>query len=212
MNPFPSEGLFAITDDYPGSDIEFLDRCAAVIEGGAVALQYRDKTSTPTRRKIRAHTLSTLCFEQHIPLIINDDIELAAHVGAAGVHLGRDDPSVAEARNRLGTNAVIGVSCYNDLTRAFTAAAQGASYIAFGRFFASRSKPEATLAKPEILTQARNQLMIPIAAIGGITRENGLELINAGAGLLAVIGGVFGEPDPKRAARAIADLFADHSR
>jgi thiamine-phosphate pyrophosphorylase len=200
--------LYAITDDDPGSDTGFLARCAAVIAGGAVALQFRDKTSTLSRRRARAQRLNELCRVHHIPLIINDDIELADHIGAAGVHLGRDDASLAQARDRLGANAIVGVSCYNDLVRARAAAAQGASYIAFGRFFTSQTKPEAALATPGILIQAREQLSIPIVAIGGITRENGLELIHAGAGLLAVIKGVFGKSNPAEAARAIAKLFA----
>lgn len=161
-----------------------------------------------SRRSARAQMLNELCREHHIPLIVNDDIELAGHIGAAGVHLGRDDSSLAQARDRLGADAIIGVSCYNDLARAQAAAAQGASYIAFGRFFASQTKPEAALATPDILIQARDQLSIPIVAIGGITRANGLELINAGASLLAVIQGVFGATDPAAAARAIANLFA----
>lgn len=208
MNAFPQRGLYAITDHDSGPDTHFLTRCTAAIAGGAVALQFRDKTSTQSRRSVRARMLNVLCQEQHIPLIINDDIELARHIGAAGVHLGRDDSSLAQARDRLGANAIVGVSCYNDLARAHTAAAQGASYIAFGRFFVSQTKPEASLAKPQILIQAREQLSIPIVAIGGITPENGLELINAGAGLLAVIKGVFGATDPAGAARAFTNLFA----
>jgi thiamine-phosphate pyrophosphorylase len=151
-----------------------------------------------------------LCRERGIPLIINDDIELAAASAAAGVHLGQNDAPVGQARRRLGPQAIIGVSCYNQLERARAAASMGASYVAFGRFFPSRTKPGTVSAQPALLAQSRKEIDLPIAAIGGITPENGAELIDAGADLLAVIHGVFGQPDIKAAAQAYAALFTFH--
>ena len=149
----------------------------------------------------------SLCHDHGIPLIINDDVELAVAVGAHGVHLGKADSTVRSARKQLGAEAIIGVSCYNELERAVEAASEGADYVAFGRFFPSQSKPDTVTADPELLRQARQRLGIPVVAIGGITPENGQPLITAGAQLLAAIHGVFGQADVQAAARRYAELF-----
>ncbi|MCU7885766.1 MAG: thiamine phosphate synthase, partial [Candidatus Thiodiazotropha sp. (ex Lucinoma annulata)] len=133
--------------------------------------------------------------------------KLARQSGADGVHLGKDDPSMAIARDELGEKAIIGISCYNQLELARQAAATGADYIAFGRFFASTIKPEAVQADLELLTDANKELELPLVAIGGITPENGAPLIAAGADMLAVIHGIFGQPDIQAASRRLCRLF-----
>ena len=203
----PPCGLYAITDSHLLKRGTLTEQVSLAIDGGAVLIQYRDKHLPREIRGHQAQTLATLCRERDIPLIINDDIELAAACGAAGVHLGRDDVPVSLARRRLGRRAIIGVSCYNQLERAQAAAGTGANYVAFGRFFPSNTKPGAVQAQPALLAQARREISLPIVAIGGITPENGAELIHAGADLLAVIQGVFGQPDISVAARAYAALF-----
>ena len=118
----PSCGLYAITESRltpPGPTIE---QVSLAIDGGAVVIQYREKHLPREERDREARALATLCHERDIPLIINDDIELAAACGAAGVHLGQDDAPVSRARRRLGQRAIIGVSCYNQMERARTAA------------------------------------------------------------------------------------------
>jgi thiamine-phosphate pyrophosphorylase len=142
-------------------------------------------------------------------LIVNDDLELAQQIGADGVHLGRDDAGAEEARARLGPRAIIGVSCYDRLDRAFEARELGADYAAFGRFYPSATKPLAVQATPELLRRARARLTLPLVAIGGITAENGRSLISAGADMLAVVDSVFGQPDVRRAAAAISRLFSN---
>lgn len=169
-------------------------------------LQYRDKTRDPDRRLRDACALAAVCREFAAPLIINDDVELARASGAAGVHLGEDDADVADARAVLGTDAIIGVSCYDSLQRARDAAAAGANYLAFGAFFPSPTKPAARRATPELLRGAR-AFGLPLVAIGGIIAENGGSLIAAGADYLAVISGVFGASDVRAAARRLAALF-----
>jgi len=200
-------GLYAITDSSltPGSDLA--NQVARAIAGGASIIQYRDKQSAANKRYQQAGALSVLCRQHDIPLIINDDVELAAAVGAAGVHLGKTDATLSQARNRLGAKAIIGVSCYNELDRATAAAKSGANYVAFGRFFPSRSKPVAVMAEPALLQQARKLIELPIVAIGGITPDNGGPLIAAGADLLAVIHGVFGQADIQTAAAGYNLLF-----
>jgi thiamine-phosphate pyrophosphorylase len=197
-------GLYAITD---GNADDLVARTAAAIAGGARIIQYRDKSSDPQRRATEAAALLTVCHAAQVPLIINDDIELAVTVGADGVHLGRDDADLGSARERMGGLAIIGISCYDDLAAAQAAETAGADYVAFGRFFPSRSKPNASGAPLSILSQARHMLQLPVVAIGGITPDNGDALVQAGADMLAAIEGVFGATDITEAARAYARLF-----
>jgi thiamine-phosphate pyrophosphorylase len=200
-------GLYAIADKHCLAAERFVPAVRAALAGGARVIQYRDKTSTAQQREALAHALNVLCCQHAVPLLVNDDVALAAAVGAAGVHLGRDDPDIGAARAMLGPAALIGVSCYNELARAQAAQDAGADYVAFGRFFASRTKPRAVPAAPELLRAARGALKIPIVAIGGITPENGGILIEAGADALAAIEGVFGQPDIRAAAERYARLF-----
>lgn len=201
---FPRRGLYAITQPENKSISQVLQAVEAALKGGAVVIQYRDKK--PIDAISLAGKLLKLCHAYHVPLLINDNLELALTMGADGVHLGKDDGNIADARSRLGPNAIIGVSCYNDLQKACVAVDNGADYVAFGRFFPSGSKPLAAPADIATLGLAKQQLQIPIVAIGGILPNNGGQLISAGADLLAVIGGVF-DHDPEAAARLYQSLF-----
>lgn len=205
--PTPLRGLYLITPERPPSGLTLSEALAAALEGGAALVQYRDKTQDHLRRRVEARAILKLCHRHGVPLIINDDVTLALEVGADGVHLGRNDTEIAEARSALGPDALIGISCYDSLERATQAAAAGADYVAFGRFFPSLSKPNATPADPDLLRQARLQAQLPLVAIGGITPENGRVLVAAGADMLAVIQGVFGQPDIRAACRAFHRLF-----
>ena len=206
MTPTPltnRRGLYAITG---GPHADLLERAAAALRGGANMLQYRDKSDAAARRRVEAAALVAIC-NMHMALcIINDDIDLAHAVGAHGVHLGEHDADLLRARHTLGQQAIIGVSCYDDLARARAAAAQGADYLAFGAFYPSPSKPQARRAHPQLLREARH-LGLPLVAIGGITPDNGAALIAAGADFLAVISGVFAAPDSEAAARRYSELF-----
>ena len=203
----PIRGLYAIADSAYLTPEHLVARVAAAIEGGAHVVQYRDKNSAPATRLSLALALASLCRDHAVPLIINDDVQLALDSGAAGVHLGQNDSDVITARRALGDAAIIGVSCYNEWERAPHALAEGADYIAFGRFFPSRTKPNAVPADPDLLRQVRAELTLPIVAIGGITPKNGPALITAGAHALAVIEGLWGQPDVRAAAARYAALF-----
>jgi thiamine-phosphate pyrophosphorylase len=196
-------GLYAITD---GPRDDLLAACEAALDGGATLLQYRDKTRDVERRLAEARALVASCARYAVPLIVNDDVELAAEAGAAGVHLGEDDADVASARALLGTNAIIGVSCYDSLERARMLAAAGADYLAFGAFYASPTKPNARMATLALLRDAK-AFGVPLVAIGGITVDNSAALIAAGADYLAVISAVFGVSDVRAASRSFASLF-----
>jgi thiamine-phosphate pyrophosphorylase len=199
-------GLYAITPD-EADTAELLRKVHLALQGGARVLQYRNKTAAAELRLKQAGALRELTREFAAKLIINDDAVLAKQVDADAVHLGGEDGSVAAARKLLGSDKVIGMSCYNRLSLAQEAVRQGADYVAFGSFFSSTVKPDAVVATPDLLRQARRELNVPIVAIGGITAQNGAQLLEAGADALAVISAVFSAPDIEGAAREFSNLF-----
>ena len=209
MTPLPPQGLYAITDpDLTGS--RGLSTCVEeALRGGAVMVQYRNKHARPRDALSDALSLLALCRRYNVPLIVNDDTALAARIGADGVHVGRDDEAVGHARALLGSAAIVGASCYHDLAAAQRAAADGASYVAFGRVFPSRTKPGEALATPDLLRVARQRLNVPVVAIGGITHRNGAIVVAAGAQFLAVIHDLWaGEgTDGMERARALSACF-----
>lgn len=200
-------GLYAIADTTVLDAAVLVHAVECAIAGGAAVIQYRDKSRDAQRRRGQARALAALCHANDVPLIIDDDPVLATEARADGVHLGQGDPGLKKARALLGAEGIIGLSCYNDLDRAVIAQAGGADYVAFGSFFPSPTKPGAVHADPELLRRGKQRLRIPVIAIGGITPENGDSLIAAGADALAVISGVFGQPDIRAAAKRYARLF-----
>lgn len=200
-------GLYAITDAALLPDDRLVTAVEQALLGGARLVQYRDKNSDGARRLTQARALNALCRRHGVPLIINDDVELAAQIGAAGVHIGKDDPALATARARLGATVLIGVSCYDCLALALDAERAGADYIAFGAFFPSPTKPAEIQAPLGLLREAKITLTVPIVAIGGITPDNAPSLLDAGADALAVVSAVFAQPDIQAAARRFAALF-----
>jgi thiamine-phosphate pyrophosphorylase len=201
-------GLYAITDSelLKGKLLPYVE---AALKGGAKLLQYRDKSSDDARRLREAEALRELCNRYGAALIINDDAELAARLGV-GLHLGQGDGSLSVARALLGRKAVIGGTCHAQLALAETAAKEGASYVAFGRFFNSSTKPGAPAADIELLDAARAQITLPSVAIGGVTLDNAPALIAHGASMVAVVHGLFGADsaaEVERRARAFSALF-----
>ncbi|WNW13314.1 thiamine phosphate synthase [Pseudomonas sp. DTU_2021_1001937_2_SI_NGA_ILE_001] len=204
-------GLYAITDAQLLAG-RFLPYVEAALEGGVALLQYRDKSQDESRRLREASELLQLCERYNTRLIINDDAELAARLGV-GVHLGQADGSLANARALLGRHAVVGATCHGRLELAEQAKAEGASYVAFGRFFSSQTKPDAPGVPLHLLENVRNQVNLPIAVIGGITVDNAAPLVDHGADLLAVVHGLFGADstaEVTRRARAFNALLAGH--
>ncbi|EKT4565122.1 thiamine phosphate synthase [Pseudomonas putida] len=202
-------GLYAITDSQLLAG-RFLSHVEAALEGGVCLLQYRDKSDDAARRLREAEGLMKLCERYGTQLLINDDAELAARLGV-GVHLGQTDGPLTPAHALLGRQAIIGSTCHASLELAAQAASEGASYVAFGRFFNSVTKPGAPAANVGLLEQARAQVKLPIAVIGGITLDNAAPLVAHGADLLAVIHGLFGADSAQevtRRARAFNALFA----
>lgn len=201
---FPS-GLYAITPQCADTAL-LLRMVEAALKGGAAAVQYREKTGDVALRHEQASELLPLCHAYHAPFIINDDLRLADLVGADGVHLGRDDGDVRKARVILGADKIIGASCYQSLQLALSAQDHGADYVAFGSFFSSSTKPDATPAPLHLLEQA-SVLHVPVVAIGGITPDNANTLMDAGVDSLAVISALFNAPDIEAVARKFNRLF-----
>lgn len=205
MPDFPG-GIYAITPDTDDT-AKLLSQVEAALAGGVAAVQYRDKSGDVARRHEQASELHALCRRHHVPLIINDDLRLADLCGADGVHLGRDDGSLREARIILGPDKLIGASCYQSLELARAAQDAGADYVAFGSFFASPTKPAAGRADAALLRRAASSIRIPVVAIGGITVGNAPPLLDAGADSLAVLSALFDAADIRAAAHALNQLF-----
>jgi len=200
------KGLYALTPDSPNT-ADLLQRVRLALSGGVEVLQYRNKIADDDLRLLQAHALRDITREAGVTFIINDDAQLAAAVGADGVHLGATDGEIKTARALLGNNKLIGVSCYNQLAMARSAVLAGADYVAFGAFYASTVKPDAAVATVELLREAHSELSVPVVAIGGIDANNGAALVSAGADALAVISAVFDAADIQLAAQNLAKLF-----
>jgi thiamine-phosphate pyrophosphorylase len=197
--------VYALTPECADTP-QLLHMVEAALKGGAAAVQYREKSGDVALRHEQASELLPLCRQYRVPLIINDDLRLADLTGADGVHLGREDAGLREARIILGPRKIVGVSCYQSLELARQAQADGADYVAFGSFYASPTKPQAARAPVQLLRDAA-VLSVPVVAIGGITLDNAAALIGAGADAIAVITALFDAPDIEKAARALNELF-----
>ncbi|WP_066014966.1 thiamine phosphate synthase [Endozoicomonas atrinae] len=206
-------GLYGVTDSQLQPDDRILiETVEQALMGGMKVLQYRDKSLDSGKRLRQAGALKVLCHQYQAMLIINDDVELALDVEADGVHLGQQDESLAYARERLGDYAIIGISCENSLEKAKAAVEQGANYIAFGKFFPSRTKPDAKNAELSILSDAREMFDLPIVAIGGITMDNASDVISAGADMVAVVNNLFAAQNIRDRAQGFMALFHDTQR
>lgn len=206
MPEFPG-GLYAITPETADTE-RLLAQVEAALAGGVAAVQYRDKSGDVARRHEQASELVALCRRFGVPLIVNDDLRLADLTDADGVHLGRDDGSLREARIILGKNKFIGASCYQSVELAQAAQSAGADYVAFGSFFPSPTKPDAARTDTALLRAATRTIHIPIVAIGGITLANAPALLDAGADSLALLSALFYAADIRASAHALNQLFA----
>ncbi|MCW2066444.1 UNVERIFIED_ORG: thiamine-phosphate pyrophosphorylase [Stenotrophomonas maltophilia] len=203
-SPTP-RGVYLITPDEPDT-ARLLARTAPLLAAGATWLQYRNKTASDALRREQATALQALCAAHGVPLIVNDDPELAQAIGAAGVHLGGTDGDIGAARSLLGPDAIIGASCYDQLANAERAVAEGASYIAFGAFFPTTTKVTSSRAHVDLLRQSA-ALGVPRVAIGGLSPDNVGPIIDAGADLLAVVSGIYAAQDPVATQRAYLARF-----
>ena len=205
-------GLYIITDTHLIPRQRFAATVEAAVSNGARIVQLREKDAPPEEVARLGRELVAVTRRYGAVLLINDYPEVARDIGADGVHVGREDTSVAAARALLGPEAIIGASCYGDIDLAVTAEHAGADYVAFGTPFPSVTKPPTRARRAErsldIFRQAKQRVTVPVFAISGITLVNAPAVIAAGADGLAVVSAVFGAPDVGAAARALAALCA----
>ena len=201
-------GLYLITNDDPIQLL--LEKIQVALATGHIAiLQYRRKKIAKADQPLEVEQIKILCEKYQVPFVINDDLSLAEQFGL-GVHLGQSDGEITDAIQRLPQGVIIGRTCLNSLELAEKAIAEGASYVAFGAVYATSTKPEAGNVGIEVIQQARQKFDVPICAIGGLTVENSQTVIDAGAGLCAVISDILGRSTAEIPARvdAWAKLFA----
>jgi thiamine-phosphate pyrophosphorylase len=208
MNPI--YGLYAITQDNLPTDT-LLAGVDAILQGGCKLVQYRNKQQCRDRMLQEVRELLALCHRYGATLLINDDVELAVTAGAHGVHLGQEDMPIQQARDILGPQAIIGITCHNSIALAEEAQLAGADYVAFGRFFPSDTKHSAPPAELTVLLVAKQRLNIPVVAIGGITLDNAPAVLSAGADILAVVGDLFNAPDITARSQSYSDLFTHYT-
>ncbi len=203
---FNISGLYAVTPN----EIDTKKLCVmvkAALQGGARMVQYRNKAVGRLLRLRQATALLALCRVQGVPLVINDHLDLCVQIDADGLHIGATDCNLVAARRLLGANKTIGVSCYNQLDLAKKAQTDGASYVAFGACFTSDTKPNAVHAPLSLFEQAKQQLDVPIVAIGGITLDNGEQVQQAGADMVAVVGALFDAEDITKTSQQFNSIF-----
>lgn len=184
------KGLYAITDDVLTPHSTILDQVETALNAGIKILQYRNKIDSDEEVEAICVSLQDLCRQHNALFIIDDRPHLAQKIGADGLHIGKDDMPLSEARE-IFKNGIIGVSCYGSIKKAIEAQAEGAAYAAFGSFFHSPTKPRSGIISHTVLQKAKEALEIPIVAIGGITSENIGQIAKYSPDMISVVSAVF---------------------
>ena len=177
----------------------------ALSAGGITCVQLREKHATPEEKEALAREAQALCAQAGIPLLIDDDVELALRIGADGVHIGQDDIPCAEARRALGDQAIIGVTA-KTLEQARKAEAEGADYLGVGAVFPTSTKQDTWTIDHEVLRQICAAVSIPVVAIGGITADNARELAGTGIAGIAVVSAIFAQADLAGAVKRLSKV------
>jgi len=188
------KGIYAITPDQKNSEI-LIKQVKDCCEGGINILQYRSKVLPWKKRLEQAKEIKRVTDEYQIPLIINDDIDICLQLDTFGIHLGKDDESIKNARLALGADKCIGMSCYNQVCRVEMAIKNKADYIALGACFETKTKPNAPIVSLEMIRKVRQKYDIPTVAIGGITMGNIRTLKETGIQCFALINSIFSSTD-----------------
>ena len=207
MKNFSLKGLYIVTPDWDDT-AKLVAVSEQALQGGAALLQYRHKTADAALRQEQAEQLLALCRRYQRPFIINDHVALCLALDADGIHVGGTDASVADVRAQVGPDKIVGASCYGSMELAHLAARSGASYVAFGGFYPSLVKKYAVTTQPSIVTTANAEIALPNVVIGGMTQQNAVPLVAAGADMVAAISSVYLAQDPQAAAREFVGLFA----
>lgn len=184
------KGLYVITDDVLTPDESVVAQVGQSLDAGAAIVQYRNKIHSDEAVESTCRQLQELCRQKGALFVIDDRPYLAQKIGADGLHIGKDDIKLEEAR-KIFTKGIIGVSCYGSVRLARQAEEEGADYVAFGSFFSSPTKPHSGIVSKSVLRKANDALSIPVCAIGGINLENISEVAEEGPAMIAVVSAVF---------------------
>lgn len=211
MKAQPDYSIYLVTDDGCLQGRALIDCVREALEGGVTLVQYRAKTASSAEMYNEALQLKALCDSFNVPLIINDRLDIAMAVGAAGVHLGQDDLPCAAARRILGEDYLIGVSAHNP-AEAKTALQSGADYLGCGAVFGTATKADVKKLGTEGLTAICREKGLPVVGIGGVTADNYREVRAAGADGAAIVSGILAQPDIRATVRAIAKISQEFAK
>lgn len=211
MKAQPDYSIYLVTDDGCLQGRALLDCVREALEGGVTLVQYRAKTASSAEMYAEALQLKALCDSFNVPLIINDRLDIAMAVGAAGVHLGQDDLPCAAARKLLGEDYLIGVSAHNP-AEAKAALQSGADYLGCGAVFGTATKADVKKLGTEGLAAICREKGLPVVGIGGVTADNYREVRVAGADGAAIVSGILAQPDIRTTVRAIAKVSQEFAK
>ena len=211
MKAQPDYSIYLVTDDGCLQGRELLDCVREALEGGVTLVQYRAKTASSAEMYDEALQLKALCDSFNVPLIINDRLDIAMAVGAAGVHLGQDDLPCAAARRILGEDYIIGVSAHNP-AEARAALLCGADYLGCGAVFGTATKADVKKLGTDGLAAICKAKGLPVVGIGGVTADNYREVRAAGADGAAIVSGILAQPDIRATVRAIARVSQEFAK
>lgn len=211
MKAQPDYSIYLVTDDGCLQGRALIDCVREALEGGVTLVQYRAKTASSAEMYNEALQLKALCDSFNVPLIINDRLDIAMAVGAAGVHLGQDDLPCAAARKILGEDYIIGVSAHNP-AEAVEALERGADYLGCGAVFGTATKADVKKLGTEGLTAICREKGLPVVGIGGVTADNYREVRAAGADGAAIVSGILAQPDISATVRAITKVSQEFAK
>ena len=211
MKAQPDYSIYLVTDDGCLQGRALIDCVREALEGGVTLVQYRAKTASSAEMYAEALQLKALCDSFNVPLIINDRLDIAMAVGAAGVHLGQDDLPCAAARKLLGEDYIIGVSAHNQ-AEAKAALQSGADYLGCGAVFGTATKADVKKLGTDGLAAICKAKGLPVVGIGGVTADNYREVRAAGADGAAIVSGILAQPDIRTTVRAIAKVSQEFAK
>lgn len=211
MKAQPDYSIYLVTDDGCLQGRALLDCVSEALDGGVTLVQYRTKTASSAEMYAEALQLKALCDSFNVPLIINDRLDIAMAVGAAGVHLGQDDLPCAAARKILGEDYIIGVSAHNP-AEAKAALQSGADYLGCGAVFGTATKADVQKLGTDGLAAICKAKGLPVVGIGGVTADNYREVRAAGADGAAIVSGILAQPDIRATVEAIARVSQEFTK
>ena len=211
MKAQPDYSIYLVTDDGCLQGRTLIDCVREALEGGVTLVQYRAKTASSAEMYAEALQLKALCDSFNVPLIINDRLDIAMAVGAAGVHLGQDHLPCAAARKILGEDYLIGVSAHNP-SEAKAALQNGADYLGCGAVFGTATKADVQKLGTDGLAAICREKGLPVVGIGGVTADNYREVRAAGADGAAIVSGILAQSDIRATVKAIAKVSQEFAK